>query len=135
MKNILLVAVGFLMLAIGAVGLFLPILPTTPFVLVATACFATSPSLHARVMKIPFVNEYISNYREGKGISRKTVVCSLVFLWAMLIISAIVVKISWVVIVLAAIGAMVTIHILAVSKPRKQRKDSNIAENLSDEGD
>jgi hypothetical protein len=47
----LLVAAGSIALALGILGIFLPLLPTTPFVLVAAACYArASPRLHARLL-------------------------------------------------------------------------------------
>ncbi len=62
-KPFLLNALGFLLLGLGAIGLLLPVWPTTPFVLAAAACFAGSPTIRARIMKIPFFREHIENYR------------------------------------------------------------------------
>ena len=113
------------MLAFGVVGLFLPVWPTTPFVLVASICFASNPALHARIMKIPFVGEYIRNYKERKGISKKTMVVSLIFLWAMLTLSALYIGRPSIMILLAIIGMAVTIHIVYVSRPYGFRKTQN----------
>jgi uncharacterized membrane protein YbaN (DUF454 family) len=117
---LLLAAAGFILLAIGAVGVVVPILPTTPFVLVAAGCFAATPSLHRRVMKIPLVGEYVRNHEQGVGIPRRTVAVSLAFLWIMLCASALAVHKTWVICILAAVGAAVTIHILCVAKPRRK---------------
>ena len=119
-KNILLCCVGFLLLALGAIGLFLPVWPTTPFILVASGCFASTPALHTRMMKIPFVNEYIRNYKDRKGISRKTRTVSLLFLWGMLGLSACHIGKPWILWLLALIGIAVTIHIVWISKPGKR---------------
>ena len=119
-KNILLCGMGFLMLTVGAIGLFLPVWPTTPFVLVASGCFASTPVLYSRIMKIPFVNEYIKNYKDRKGISRKTVAVSLTFLWVMLIVSALHIGRPWVMCLLALIGIAVTIHIVWIARPGKR---------------
>ena len=108
------------MLALGAIGLFLPIWPTTPFVLVASICFASTPALHSRIMKIPFVSEYIKNYKDRSGISGKTVAVSLIFLWSMLLISALNIKELWIILLLVLIGSAVTIHIVWIAKPRKR---------------
>jgi uncharacterized membrane protein YbaN (DUF454 family) len=121
-RNVLLAAAGFVFLAVGAVGIAVPLLPTTPFVLLAAGCFAATPSLHRRVMKIPFVCEYIRNHEQGTGIPRKTVAVSLVFLWVMLTVSAVALRKVWVLALLAAVGIAVTIHILWVAKPRDKSK-------------
>jgi uncharacterized membrane protein YbaN (DUF454 family) len=117
-RHLLLAAAGFILLAVGAVGVVVPILPTTPFVIAAAGCFAATPSLHKRVMKIPLVSAYIRNYEQGTGIPRRTVAISLAFLWIMLGLSSFAVHITWVMGMLAAVGAAVTIHILCVAKPR-----------------
>ncbi len=120
LKNVLLAGAGFLLLAMGAVGLVLPVWPTTPFVLAAAGCFVSTPKLHACVMKIPFVNEYIRNYEDKKGLPGKTVAISLIFLWTMLLISAFHIRTAWIICCLALVGIAVTAHILSIAKPRKQ---------------
>ena len=118
-KNFLLCGIGFLMLTIGAIGLFLPIWPTIPFILVASGCFASTPVLHTQIMKIPFVNEYIRNYKDRKGISGKTIAVSLIFLWVMLIASVLHIGKLWIMCLLALVGIAVTIHIIWIARPRE----------------
>lgn len=118
-KNIFLVVVGSLLLLLGVIGLFLPLLPTTPFVLAASSCFAATPKLHARLMAIPFVNEYICNYQDRKGMSRRTVGVSLVFLWLMLAIAACNVRVPWIIVCLVLVGIAVTVHIIWISQPKR----------------
>lgn len=61
----------------------MPVLPTTPFVLVAAACFTTSsPALYKRLLNSPSFGEFIRNYREKTGISKKTRIIALTFLWS-----------------------------------------------------
>ena len=118
MKNAILIAIGFVFLALGAVGVFLPILPTTPFVLLSSACFSTSPALRAKIMKIRFFREHIENYQERKGLSRKTLAISLVYLWGMLSFSAFMIaKPLWYVI-LSSIGIAVTIHLAVMARAK-----------------
>lgn len=120
LKRTLLLAAGFVMLAFGTIGLFLPVWPTTPFVLVAAACFAHNPRIYARMLKIPLFREYIESYREGKGLSKRTVTKSLTLLWGMLALSAFLLKSIWAAVGLAAVGAAVTAHILSIAKPKKE---------------
>lgn len=118
LKSILLTGAGLLLLALGAVGLFLPVLPTTPFVLASATCLTCNPALRGRVLKIPFFKEYIDNHYSRNGLPRKTVIRSLLFLWSALAISALWVGSAWMAVLLAAIGAAVTAHILHIARPR-----------------
>lgn len=114
-KTTLLTAFGFVFLGMGAVGVLLPIWPTTPFVLASAACFSCSPRLKAKIMKIPFFKEHIINYEQGTGLSRKTVVVSLVYLWSMLLLSMVLVRKPWFFLLLTTVGAAVTTHILQMA--------------------
>ncbi len=118
LKDILRIAAGFIFLGLGAVGVVLPLLPTTPFVLVSAACFATVPELQAKVMCIPFFNAHIRNYQHGSGLSKKHVIVSLSTLWITLILTIIFTHLLWLRILLTIIGTVVTIHIIKFSKPR-----------------
>ncbi|WP_250228522.1 YbaN family protein [Anaeropeptidivorans aminofermentans] len=119
-KNILLCGVGFLLLGMGAIGLVLPLWPTTPFVLAAAGCFASTPRIYEKVIKIPFFNEYIRNYKDRKGLKPETVIISLTSLWGMLLLSAFHIQKSWVLIILAVVGISVTTHILWIAKVRNK---------------
>ena len=119
-KNFFLCFLGFIFLGIGAVGIFLPVLPTTPFVLAAAGFFASTPRIYGKVIKIPFFKEYIQNYREKKGLRPKTVVISLVFLWSMLTISILHIDALWSVFVLGSVGIAVTVHILWIAGIRNR---------------
>lgn len=116
LKIILFTGLGFLFLGLGFIGVFLPVWPTTPFVLLSAACFSYMPSMRARIMKIPFFKEYIDNYKLKTGLSRKTVIISLSYLWGMLLISILLMKTLWISLLLLLIGLAVTIHILWVSR-------------------
>ena len=118
MKNVMLSILGFAMLTIGAIGLLLPICPTTPFVLAAVACFSANPKLRKNIMRIGFFREYIENYCQRKGLTRKTVLTSLIFLWSMLLISGLIIQTWWIVLVLGLVGVAVTIHITCIARPK-----------------
>lgn len=108
------------MLVLGGIGVFLPVWPTTPFVLVAAGCFSRSPRLSAWLCRTRFFREYIENYRNGCGISGKTKALSLVFLWGMLGCSAWFVRKPLVWTILLTVGISVTIHILVISRKRNE---------------
>ncbi|MBC5648372.1 YbaN family protein [Christensenella tenuis] len=115
--------VGFILLALGAIGIVLPVWPTTPFVIAAAGCFTYVPAMRARIMKIPFFKEYIENYSKRKGLTVKTIAISLAFLWGMLALSSALMKRVWLLPVLAAVGAAVTAHILWMARPRGKARE------------
>ena len=117
LKTIILVCIGFLCLAAGAVGLLLPVWPTTPFVLLSAACFSSTPRLRSRIIKIPFFKEHIENYEHRTGLGRKTLVISLVWLWGALFISALLTDIRYSPL-LICVGAAVTCHLSWMAKSR-----------------
>lgn len=66
------IGAGAFALALGLVGMFLPLLPTTPFVLVASYCFVRgSPALHARLLAQPTFGPLIRDWEAGRGIPRR----------------------------------------------------------------
>ena len=80
MRSLYLVA-GLLMTAIGIVGVFLPLLPTTPFLLVALWCFSrSSPRLEKWLLGHPVLGPPLTNWRRDGAISAraKTVAVSLI---------------------------------------------------------
>lgn len=120
MKIILLTVSGFIFLGLGAIGLLLPLWPTTPFVLVSATCFSSTPKIKSRIMKVPFFREHIENYKHRTGLSKKTVCISMFWLWGMLLLSMIAVRSELVSLLLLIVGAMVTFHILWMSKCRNK---------------
>ncbi|MDR3310452.1 MAG: YbaN family protein [Oscillospiraceae bacterium] len=119
MKRVLLNVLGFLALGLGAVGLALPIMPTTPFVLCAAGCFsAANPAAYRRLARSRFFGEYVTNYREKTGIGTASRVRGLVFLWSMLLLSAALARRPLVWAILGTVGVAVSIHILTIRRKR-----------------
>jgi hypothetical protein len=109
-----LIVLGTLFLATGAVGIFLPLLPTTPFFLLSAACYArSSKRFYHWLLYNRLFGSYIRNYREGKGIALKVKVLTLALLWGTIIYSAffVVDALYWQIILLV-IAVGVTLHIL-----------------------
>lgn len=87
-RRYLYLIVGSLALAAGVLGVFLPILPTTPFVLLAAWCFLrSSDKLYAWVIDNETFGPTVKNYQEGKGITQKTRIKAIVMMWATISIS------------------------------------------------
>lgn len=127
LKAKILIVIGFIFLILGAIGLFFPVLPTTPFVLLASACFTSSKRLSNWLRRNKLFGDYITNYKDRKGLMKITVIKSLSFLWIMLIISIVVIQSLWSSILLPCIGVAVTIHILWIAKPKKRVVIENIS--------
>lgn len=80
---------GTFSLGLGAIGVFLPILPTTPFLLISAACYMrSSERMHKWILNNRWFGEYIRNYQEGKGIPLKTKVLAITVLWGAIFYSA-----------------------------------------------
>ena len=109
-----LVAVGIVAVGLGAIGVFVPLLPTTPFLLLAAACFIrSSERLYTWLMHHQWFGSYIRNYREYRAITLRAKVVTLVLLWATIGYSALAVASAWWLrSLLAAIAIGVTIHLL-----------------------
>lgn len=105
---------GFIAVVLGFAGIFVPLLPTTPFLLLASWCFVrSSERMHRRLMHNRFLGPYISNYKSGHGITRRNKIYSLAFLWITLSISFISgPPYWWLRVGLIFIGTVVTFHIL-----------------------
>jgi uncharacterized membrane protein YbaN (DUF454 family) len=115
MKKYFLIAAGIFCLVLGVAGIFLPLLPTTPFFLLAAACFfRSSKSLYAWLINHKFLGKRIQYYRVYKAISLRSKLLSLALLWLTIGYSAFfVVKIFWVQIVLLLIAVAVSIHLIS----------------------
>lgn len=113
--RILLLIAGILAALIGFAGIFIPLLPTTPFLLLASWCFVRSSDKLDRILKEnKFLGPYIRNYREKKGITKRNKIYSLVFLWISLMASF---YFSpdwwWLWAILIAVGIGVSYHIIS----------------------
>lgn len=88
--RIVLIIVGLLSLVLGIVGIFLPLLPTVPFILLAAACFSrASKRMHGYLLRLPFAGKVIDDYEKGQGVPRRAKLTALVMLWGGMTISAI----------------------------------------------
>lgn len=80
---------GTLALLLAVLGLFLPLLPTTPFVLLASACYMRgSERLHRWLLQNRLFGQHLANIQNGRGIPLKTKIVALIFLWSSLGVSA-----------------------------------------------
>lgn len=113
-RTAVLLIAGSICLALGIVGLFLPLLPTTPFLLLAAACyFRSSERLYRWLVEHRLFGKSIRGFRRFHAVSARAKIVSLLLLWATITLSAIfAVRLLWVRIVLFGIAAVVSWYIL-----------------------
>ncbi len=101
---------------LGVIGIFLPILPTTPFLLLAAACYArSSKRFYDWLMNNKIFGSFVKNYRDGRGVPLKVKVFTLSLLWITIVFSVFVINInSLVKIILVIIAFGVSVHILTI---------------------
>ena len=109
-----LLVLGFLATALGVLGIFLPVLPTVPFFLLALACFARSSGrFYDWLLNHAHFGPIIRPYTEGKGMTRSSKVKAIALLWASIAFSAFyLVEIDWVRGMLFFISCCVTLYLL-----------------------
>lgn len=126
MKRCLYVFIGLASLALGMVGVVLPLLPTTPFLLLSAACFAKSSTrLYLWLHTNRLFGEYLRRYRDKEGIPVEMKIGILILLWVTLassVILAIPAERWFVRIILLLIGIGVTIHILKIKTSEKRTR-------------
>lgn len=113
LKKSLLVIAGTLSLVVGVIGIFLPLLPTTPLLLLAAYCYLkSSDKLYNRLINSKRLGPYIKNYIEKKAVKKKVKYSALAFLWTSLIISIILIDNIYIRLLLGLIGIAVSTHIV-----------------------
>jgi len=112
-RRAVLLAVGGLSLVTGVIGMFVPVLPTTCFLLLATWCFGkSSPRLHRWMFSNRWFGAYLHDYQAGRGIPRGVKVGSLAVMWASIsLTAAFAVSSPWLRLLLVAIALVVTAHV------------------------
>ncbi|MGA9225482.1 MAG: YbaN family protein [Mesobacillus sp.] len=77
-----LITVGTLSIGMGVIGIVVPLLPTTPLILLGAVCYVrSSEKLYQKLIKNKWLGAYIKDFYEKKGISRKNKVLSLSLMW------------------------------------------------------
>ena len=120
LKRQLLIIAGTVSLVVGIIGIFVPVLPTTPFLLLAAGCYLrSSQRFYNWLMANRWLGTYIRNYIEGRGIPIKVKVFIIALLWITISISIWLVA-NWVVtVILLIVAAGVTLHIIFIRVRKK----------------
>jgi uncharacterized membrane protein YbaN (DUF454 family) len=116
-----LLAIGWLSIALGVVGIFLPVLPTTPFLLLAAACFArSSPRFYQWLIHHKRFGPLIRDFLEGKGMPVKAKVYAIASMWLSIGVSCYLIPLPWARVFMLISAVLVTGYILKQKTAVKQ---------------
>jgi uncharacterized membrane protein YbaN (DUF454 family) len=135
-KKLYLIA-GIISTVLGIIGAFLPIMPTTPFLLLASFLFSrSSPKLNNFLLTNRFLGEYFTNYIERRPLPLSSKIKSISFLWLGLLATIFFADIPfYVIIILIFVGIGVSLHIGLLRRKRKNILDEKDNLNNSIEND
>ena len=117
-KRRILIGAGTLSTGLGIIGIFVPILPTTPFLLLAAACYMrSSERFYQWLINNRIFGVFVRNYIEGRGMPARTKVLTILLLWLTIGLTvAFGVENMVVRIVLICIAIGVTAHVALIKK-------------------
>lgn len=120
MTRYLLQLCGHGFVALGVAGLFVPLLPTTSFLLLASACYVRSSERHyQRLLNSPVLGGILRDYYQKRGVTLRTKVTALLVLWLALGYSAWRVPVPVVQVLLVGAGLVATFVLLRLRTIRE----------------
>lgn len=124
--RVLLISAGISATVLGVLGIFLPLLPTVPLLLLAAACFARSSERFYRwLLGHRHLGPMISDYLDGEGIPLRAKISAIALIWATIPVTAVFfVSLLWVRILLFAVGVCITLYLLRLPLRRETVKSS-----------
>jgi len=127
LKKKLFIVIGTTSLVIGSIGIVIPILPTTPFMILTTICYMKgSNRLYHWIIRNRLFGKFLENYLQRKGISIRSKMISIIFLWITIAFSSFIfVNNVFVQYILLIVLLAVTVHILLL-KTYHRRSDYNV---------
>lgn len=113
-------AVGFLATGLAVIGIFLPLLPTVPLLLLAAACFArSSERFHNWLLNHQKLGPMIHCYLNGQGIPLRAKITAIGLIWFSISISVFFINPFWLKFLLVIIGISVTLYLLSLATAQK----------------
>ncbi len=133
LKKYLLIFLGSVSLVLGTIGIFIPVLPTTPFLLLASFCYVrSSERLYKWLINHKIFGAYIYSYLTYRAVPKNTKIGTIVFLWSTLIVSMIIVHSLHIRLFLTIVGIAVTIHLVTL-KTLSREEMAELKKLYSDE--
>jgi uncharacterized membrane protein YbaN (DUF454 family) len=115
----ILFTIGWISFVLGVIGILLPVLPTTPFLLLSAACFLrSSPRFYTWLTEHRWWGKYIRYYLNGEGIPRRIKILITTMLWITILSSALLfVKIHWLSAIMISVATIISIYIFRQPEP------------------
>ena len=128
MTKTLLKIAGYLAVGLGFIGAFVPMMPTTPFLLLAVYCFSkSSPNMKQWLLHNRTFGKYLSDYEAGNGIPTAVKITALITMWSSILFTVILlVDITWVRILLILISLAVSTHILNIKTLTENKENKPV---------
>ncbi len=128
LKGRLLIIAGTIFTGIGIIGILVPVLPTTPFLLLAAACYVrSSRRLYNWLLNNRLFGTYLKNYLEGKGMPLRIKLMTILLLWTAIMCSilfAVQELIIRLILLIVAVGVTIHITLLETIKEEKYQEES-----------
>ncbi len=130
-KKYLLIFSGSIFLALGIIGIFIPVLPTTPFLLLSSFCYLrSSRRLYDWLIHHKVFGAYIYNYLTYRAVPKSTKISALILLWLSLGMSMLFISGIYIRILLIIVGTGVTIHLITLKTlPADKLKSAELNKN------
>jgi len=122
--KLLFISFGFICTTLGVLGIFLPLLPTVPLLLLAAACFARgSDRCYSWLIEHRHLGPMLQGYMDGKGIPRRAKLSALGLLWLTIPISVVfVITHPWGKALLLLVGLGVTVYLIRLPVRQEQEQ-------------
>jgi uncharacterized protein len=127
-KKAMLTSIGTISVVLGIIGVIIPLIPTTPLLLLGAACwFRASKRLHHWLLSNKWLGPYIKQYQDGLGIPLITKMYVITIMWISISVSALlIVPIIWVKIILFIIAGCITWYICSIKTLKKEGSVSEL---------
>lgn len=121
---------GCVSLTTGLIGIIVPILPTTPLVILAAFCFSkSSPVLHNWLVTNKYFGRYIADYQRGKGVPTRIKAFAVLIVWTSVLVTLSVIPLFVVKVMMLVIAVLVTIFIFTSPLLKKKTNTEYIRLN------
>jgi uncharacterized protein len=121
-RKAILIFAGTVCVGLGVLGMFLPLMPTTVFLLMAAYCYSrSSEKFHNWLLSNRFFGNYIRNYKSGKGITTRQKITTILTLWVSIGASIWLINARfWATLLLVLIAGGVTLHLILLKTHRPE---------------